>query len=67
MFSVHGSNRFGKRTARSPRAMVQFERTVSEDALSTTVKSSWRFDSLRNEKDKMIESRRCCIWREIWK
>jgi len=44
--SVHGSNRLGKRTARSPRATVQFDRTVSDGAFSTTVKRSWRFASL---------------------
>lgn len=46
MFSVHGSNRLGKRTAKSPREMVQLERTVSDGAFSTTVKRSWRFASL---------------------
>jgi len=47
MFSVHGSKRLGNRTAKSPNAIVQFERTVSECALSTTVKRSWRFASLK--------------------
>lgn len=47
MFSVHGSNKLGKRTAKSPRAIVQLERTVSDGALSTTVKRSWRFASLK--------------------
>ena len=47
MFSVHGSNRLGNRTAKSPRAIVQLERTLSEGAFSTTVKRSWRFASLK--------------------
>ena len=40
IFSVQGSKRFGKRTAKSPRERVQFERTTSEGAFSTTVKRS---------------------------
>ena len=47
MFSVHGSNRLGNRTAKSPRAIVQLERTLSEGAFSTTVKRSCRFASLK--------------------
>ena len=47
MFSVHGSKRLGNRTAKSPNAIVQLERTVSECELSTTVKRSWRFASLK--------------------
>ena len=46
IFSVQGSKRFGKRTAKSPRERVQFDRTTSEGAFSTTVKRSWRLDSL---------------------
>lgn len=46
IFSVHGSNKLGNRTAKSPRQIVQLERTISDGALSTTVKSSWRFVSL---------------------
>jgi hypothetical protein len=37
IYSVQGSKRFGKRTAKSPRAIVQLDRTVSEGALSATV------------------------------
>lgn len=47
IFSVHGSKRLGNRTAKSPSAIVQLERTISECALSTTVKRSWRFASLK--------------------
>eukprot|EP00474_Spongospora_subterranea_P002114 CRZ02572.1 hypothetical protein [Spongospora subterranea] len=46
--SVHGSNRLGKRTARSPRPTVQFDQTVSDGTLSTTVKRSWRFASQKS-------------------
>ena len=48
--SVHGSNRFGNRTVRSPSAIIQFERTVSSDAFCATVKSSCRFSSLQEGK-----------------
>ena len=49
MCSVQGSKRFGKRTAKSPRAIVQLDRTISEDAFSTTVNRIWRFASLQVE------------------
>lgn len=47
MFSVHGSKILGNRTAKSPSAIVQLERTISECEFSTTVKRSWRFASLK--------------------
>ena len=40
IFSVHGSKRLGNLTARSPSAIVQLERTISDCAFSTTVKRS---------------------------
>jgi hypothetical protein len=49
IYSVQGSKRFGKRTAKSPRAIVQLDRTVSEGALSATVNRIWRFASLKDE------------------
>lgn len=57
IFSVHGSNRLGNRTAKSPRLIVQLERTISDGALSTTVKRSWRFASL----DITLTSQRPCL------
>jgi len=49
IYSVQGSKRFGKRTAKSPSAMVQLDRTISEGALSATVNKIWRFASLKVE------------------